>query len=36
MDEAKGVLEDLQKKFPNSTAARLGAVKLEKLQNGAD
>ncbi len=36
IDEAKGILEELQKKFPNSTAARLGAVKLEKLQNGSD
>ena len=32
--EATAALEDLQQKFPNSTAARLGAVKLEKLKNG--
>lgn len=34
--EAAEVLKDLQKKFPNSTAARLGTVKLEKLQNDTD
>lgn len=31
--EAIETLKDLQKKFPNSTAARLGTVKLEKLQS---
>ena len=36
LEEATGVLKDLQNKFPNSTAARLGAVKLEKLQNGTN
>ena len=30
--EATKALEDLQKEFPNSTAARLGVVKLEKLK----
>ena len=30
--EAIESLKDLQKKFPNSTAARLGTVKLDKLQ----
>ena len=34
--EATEALKDLQKKFPNSTAARLGAVKLEKLQNNTN
>ena len=31
--DAIKALNDLQEKFPNSTAARLGLVKLEKLKS---